>query len=472
MTLTLVSVELDYNVYEDADGEEIIGTPLPVVTPLTLWEDFDLRGAWMSFAYAYRRQAGHSYWSKPAHDAFIDDVRRVIADQDNMPEIVWCESCEDPTDEDAATVVNGGSAHACDECFSDNYSSCDDCRTIVHYDYLTSTMDDYSVCDECRGDNYSYCEDCGGYYHESDSGEHRHGGCDCTPPDIRVRFPQADGTTLSEDDRVAVSLPAGTISEEGIKSIAFLIRAHAFDAVAYNPDGSMSEEACELRDKWRNLSYAVARMDNRWQTKEGNFTKRLSKLAHKNYALKLPPALVTQVGNIARDNSQGSEIEIELTRDLNLPAEDFYHENSCWWKSYSESRCSLKNNGGIGLRTFGGTRYQPVSGRAWIMPLKADEEGALHPTFDAMTADAFMVFNGYGDLSGYTPARVVAGMTGMTYRKIGFNCSPMHVNGDSGYLVASEEICERYATIGRLSLYVDSHSNLYFREASAMLVNA
>lgn len=470
MTLALVSVEDGYNVYENTDGEEIIGTPLPVVTPLTRWRDFDLAEAW-AVAFLRHRQSGAPHRSKPSCVDFIDEIRRLIADPDSMPEIVWCESCEHPTDEDSATGLANGNV-ACDECFSDNYSSCDYCGDVFDYEHLTTTMEDHSVCDSCLAGNYLYCEDCDGYYHESDEAEHRHGRCDCDPPDLSVRFPQSDGTTLSEDERVAVSLPAGTISEEGIKSIARLIHTHAMETTVFDDDGSLSEEGYRLRNTWWNLAGDVAGMDTRWQTKEGNFTKRLSKLAHKNHALKLPPTLVTQVGNIARDNSQGSEIEIEFTRDLNLPAEDFYHEDSCWWQSYSESRCSLKSNGGIGLRTFGGTKWEPVSGRAWVMPLRADEDGALHPTFDAVSADAYMVFNGYGDLQGYTPARVVAGMTGMTYRKINFDCSPMYINGNSGYLVASEEIAERYAATGRLSLYVDSHSNLYHREAASMLVPA
>jgi hypothetical protein len=81
------------------------------------------------------------------------------------------------------------------------------------------------------------------------------------------------------------------------------------------------------------------------------------------------------------------------------------------------------------------------------------------------------VFNGYGDLSGYVPARIVAHMAGMTYRKIGFDCSPMYVNNNSGYLVASEEIAERYAKAGALHLYTDTHSRLHASE-SRELVNA
>ena len=41
-------------------------------------------------------------------------------------------------------------------------------------------------------------------------------------------------------------------------------------------------------------------------------------------------------------------------------------------------------------------------------------------------------------------------MVGMTYRKIGFTCSPMYVNSEAGFLVAPEPIAEKY-TDGRLS---------------------
>jgi len=93
--------------------------------------------------------------------------------------------------------------------------------------------------------------------------------------------------------------------------------------------------------------------------------------------------------------------------------------------------------------------------------------------FDTMTPDAFIVFNGYGDLSGYGPARIMAHMAGMTYRKVAFTCTPMYVNGEQGYLVAPEALAEKY-TDGRLSLTVPQHADLYDTEinASKELTNA
>ena len=322
-------------------------------------------------------------------------------------------------------------------------------------------ISDEYACGRCS-DNYSYCEECDGYYHGYGADQHNHGGCDCEAPTLAVAMRNGE-STLAADERIAVSLPAGVISEEGIDSICRLIRNHGRQTI-----DATTGDTTEYH-KWWDVSLAVNNLDTRWQTKEGNFTKRLSKLAHKTQALKVPAELLTKIGNVARDNADGAEFQVELTRNLNMSAEDFYHEDSCWWQSYSESRCALKSNGGIGMRTFSGhDGFHPrVQGRAWIMPLRLNDQGYLVATFDAQTADAYMVFNGYGDLEGYTPARVVAGMVGMTYRKIGFTCDPMYVNGSSGYLVAPEELADRYAKSERLGLDVAIHSSLYHTEQSS-----
>ncbi len=52
----------------------------------------------------------------------------------------------------------------CDSCFSDNFTTCDDCGETVPCDTITP-CEDYSVCECCLTDNYFYCEGCGAYYH-------------------------------------------------------------------------------------------------------------------------------------------------------------------------------------------------------------------------------------------------------------------------------------------------------------------
>ncbi len=326
MALTLVSVESGYNVYEDADGDEILATPLPVVHELVLWEDFDLQTSWMNAVQYHLNNPPTPWCYRPNRYEFVIQVTREIADQESVS-IVWCESCEDPTNGDDAVAVNGGSEFVCNSCHDEYYRSCDDCGDVVHYESTYPTLADELICDSCRDRSYTYCEDCDGYYHDDHAPEHGHGSCDCEPPTSSLTMRYEGDAVLAENERVTVSLPAGVISDEGMLLISRLIRDH-----------SQYCETIDLaRSKWWDVSYAVFGMDTRWQTKEGNFTKRLSKLAHKSQGLKFPPELLTMVGNVARDNSQGTGIDVELTRDLNLPAEDFYHAESCWWQSYAES---------------------------------------------------------------------------------------------------------------------------------------
>lgn len=471
MTLTLVSTEDGYNVYEDEDFDEIlIATSPPFPRIVVFWEDFDIVDAW---ADAVRLHYNAERWGSPNRLTFAEDIRLGVADPDAI-DFVWCECCEEPVKIEAAESVSGG--YACTSCYEDNYYGCSDCGESVHSDDSYYTLHSESVCGGCLNRHYSHCDECDGYYHEDYSEDHVHGGCDCESP-AQVFAMRNDGEpVLNQDERVTIALPSGVISSEGIESIATLIRNHGYTLVnagGYTmlPDGGYPDSFYEERSKWFDLASGLEdALGGQWQTKEGNYTKRLSKLAYKSHGLKIPPAVLSQVGCIARDNSTGVDFAIEVTRDLNLSAEEFYHEDSCWWQSYSESRCSLKSNGGIGMRTFGGP-YGEVRGRAWIMPLRL-VDGELVATFDSLTPDGFMVFNGYGDLSGYTPARIVSHMAGMTYRKISFDCSPMYVNNGSGYLVTSEEIANQYATKGRLTLNASVHSNLHHKEEVATLVAA
>ena len=475
MTLTLVSAETDYIVREDSETyEEHVTTLLPIAVPLIMWDDFDLSDAYMAAVQRHRDTPPPGpYTYRPARAGFVTEVMNMVADSENV-ELVWCESCDEPVKSDEAEAIDDGHSHACTSCYEDNYRGCDDCGSVFHYDNGRYTLADETVCERCCDNNYSYCEDCDGYYHDSYGDEHSHGSCDCDVPTLHLAMRHGDGT-LAADERISVTLPSGVVSEEGMHSISRLIREHSH-SVVQTPEGTWSdpgfqekyEAACNERNKWWILAQDVYTMDAEWTTKAGNFTKRLSKLAHKNHGLKVPADLLTKIGNVGRDNSNGAELEIELTRNLNMSAEEFYHEDSCWWQSYGDSRCSLKTNGGFAIRSFtDGTRYQPVSGRVFVMPLRLTEpRGTLTPTFDAASADAYVVFNGYGDLSGYTPARIVADMAGMTYRKISFDCNPMYVNSGAGYIVAPEELADKVYASG-LHLDTDTHSFLYHREISA-----
>lgn len=367
-------------------------------------------------------------------------------DPDSHDEWAWCHHCDLPVMTDDCSTVEGDEL-ACESCVQDHYWTCVRCEDLCSE---TTTVESNEYCEQCRDNYCSYCEDCETYYMDGNAADHEHaGGCGCEAPAQEFNIRNDGEPMLANDVRAHIMLPAGTISDEGLNLIVNLI--YTGGLTPYVP------------------SYAIRSIidtaDRRWQTKEGNFTKRLSKAFYKHNGAKISPDMLSTIGCIAREHSsKTSDYHIEVTRRLNMPAEEFAHEDSCWWQSYHASRCALKSNGGFGLRAWEDDDYG-VSGRAWVMPLMWNEDREiLMPTFDTEAPDAFMVFNGYGNLDGYTPARILAHMAGMTYKKIeNFTCSPMYVNA-GGYLVSSQDICSK---VEALNLNVDQHSNLYSKERDA-----
>lgn len=413
----------------------------------------------------YPRPAGRKCWcgcgmtipggqGRPDLEEFREYLRARLTDPDRADDLVICYRCDDPGDDDWFYVLGTGDS-VCEYCRDNHYSACDDCDEL--WEYTTSTSNGREVCEDCRSNRYSWCEDCEVYYPDDyGCGETHAQDCECESPALAFAVRNDGEPSLENDVRVTVTLPAGTISAEGISEIGRYLRDVSCTFGYDDP----------ARDNMWRLSYDLEPLGDQWQAKQGNYPKRLSRLAYTKYQLKLTPEVMSKVGTIARDHSTAVDFEVEVTRELNRSPEEFAHADSCWWQSYAGSRCALKSNGGFGLRTFEG-RY--VTGRAWVMPLRQTEDECLVPTFETLQPDAFVVFNGYGVLNGYTPARIVSHMAGMTYRKITFTCSPMYVNNSAGYLVAPEEIATRY-TDGSLYLSTTEHSDLYFTERT--LTNA
>jgi hypothetical protein len=371
---------------------------------------------------------------------FRNYLRTLVCDPDEIDNVEFCADCRDPAWADELIPADNG--RICESC-RENYSDCSSCEELFADGYLTETLSEDHVCQRCLGDYYSYCDYCEGYYPDDYSCDHDHdqgSGC-CESPQLEFTIRNDGAEPLANDTRVAFTLPAGVISPAGLRAI----RDYLCDSGHYD------------------LTYGIEVLGDQWQTRTGNYAKRLSRYAYQTHQAKLTPEIMSQIGTIARDHSKPVEVEIEVTREFNESAAYFYHEDSCYWGSYYESRCALKTNGAFGLRSF---RGGAVSGRAWVMPLRHVDRlrtgPDLTPTFDTMGADAFVVFNGYGDLGGYAASRIVAHMAGWTYRKIGFGCDPMYINA-GGYLVAPEHIAEPY-TDGSLKLSVPQHSDLYESE--------
>jgi hypothetical protein len=484
--LTLIEEGTGWNVYLDEGNEYVYlqhGTGLRLVE----FDEIDLAAAWSDF-----EGGGFDRYS-----TFLDWLRTQTYEPDAVDGVAWCEDCwRIGLGEDMCSVGANGDRRVCEGCDED-YRSCNRCDG--RFQHTTTTLSEEEICARCRDSYYSYCEECDGYYNTVDAGNHRHRegcdhnrGSDCVSPQLEFAVRNDGAEPLANDRGVTITLAAGTITNEGIAEIADHLRSVARSQQA--PFGvPCSPEQDDAFSRWWTLAGDLEPLGAQWQTKGGNYTKRLSRHAHKAHGLKIPPDVLSAVGNIASAHSQAVDVKISVTRDLNMDPAEFAHEDSCWWQSYYHGRCALKTNGGFGLRTF--DDYD-VTGRAWVLPLRQVAPyqsmrsvprcgrpgcdgcptevrtggGDLSPTFDTLTPDAFVVFNGYGTLFDYAPARVLAHMAGWTYRKIAFTCSPMYVNAEAGYLVAPEALAQSY-TDGSLHMTVDQHSTLFEDEQAAQSCN-
>jgi hypothetical protein len=300
---------------------------------------------------------------------------------------------------------------------------CCACSTPHHANYSLITGDDRRLCDLCYDDGngeWHTCEHTEEIFHEDDM-VYRYGDWyhvdhnpdvdqDLDDPDdpsmckssfIGQKIATVSLGVLSEEVRYEMEMPAGTVDAVGRKKINSLLSKGLLEDIHKLYDEYCYEQYCKVSARTREVlneinavvmhdcpwedvfdekrlkeitdlvnslsSEPTQEWDWRWQNRKGNLTKRLVKLFKRAWNISIDPCDVAEIGNIARAHSEGVKYSFELTRDLNRPAHQFYHSDSCWWTCHAESRCYAKQNGTIGLRTFEGER---VTGRVWLVPLR------------------------------------------------------------------------------------------------------
>jgi hypothetical protein len=313
-----------------------------------------------------------------------------------------------------------------------NFPECRGCHVRFPQGHTSAVMERpgypvEQVCIACyRREHYSQCYKCGYYFPQVALQYHDH-RCHCVAPHAEFAFPRDGGTAVGPDERFVVQMGEGQISEAGMGAIRSFLR---YDCSI----GYVAESVASV-------------LEPVWQTAEGNFPKRLAKWLYQNYSWKLTADQMARLGVLARDHSAtSSAYTLELTRDVNGPAQEFVNASSCWWQSMTKSRCIFKTYDGIAMRAYGNPHddRKCPRGRAWILSL--DEH--LTIISDPRAASAFLVFNGYGSLQGYVASRLVAQMARMTYKKIEVdtNRDLFYTNGD-GYLVGPQEILDRVHSV-------------------------
>lgn len=329
---------------------------------------------------------------------------------------VWCEASED-----------WSGVQVCQPC-ADSAVRCDWCRDLMHAE-SSYEVQGLTACPACWADYCHWCEVCDeAVISESHEGHDDDGGCACEPLTYEIRFAATTGT-IRHDERFSLELPAGAVPTDAITA-----------AENYLYGLTLSESI--THSEYVIGSAAMRNLEPDWQTKRGNWPRRFSSAAYKG-GWKVPPAVLAEVGNLIRRHvSDSSVIWLELTRDLNQSAAAFAHEDSCWWQSYYQSRCDLKARGGIGLRAYRDetAASDDPDGRAWVQQIRRTEYGWQATTEHSEPAAGFVVYNGYGTLSALTAARIVAQLTGFTYRRVTLYCGPQYVNANSGYLVGPADL--------------------------------
>lgn len=442
MTVSLFPISTGSRGYANVFGTFLIPSTLSPIAIATV-APIHCEECWVSVRPV---QISNGEWNLyPCHNSEcsccfeIGRVCDVCENVDGCCSCFFCDSCSDKTSEYC------GDCNQCDDCCT--CQECESCSYKFDSDDMTY-VDGYGYyCDRrCLHNNFTYCDDCEMYVHYDE--DHSH-GCECESPNPHFSFPNAiTGTAVSENERFTVDFPSGVISSQGIYRIIRLLC-----------ESGLRDRNDYRMDTW-TIEKTVSAVDPVWQKKDGNFTRRLSRDFYKAFGCKLSPNVLSEVGNIAnQETAKANALNIELTRWLNGTAEDFYHGGSCWWQSYSASRCALKNWGGIGMRSYDSEhsdRNSP-SGRAWIQPLNSE----LEPTSDINGAFAFLVYNGYGELDGYSGARAIAAMTGLTYKKVNvdFNVTEgdFYTNGGVGILIANEKTCN---TVSDIEYCANPHKEL------------
>lgn len=75
-------------------------------------------------------------------------------------EFVTCEDCGELIRRDDSYWVDGGGYYICEGCYENNYFTCEDCGEIHHNDERSITANGNYICDNCRDNNYYYCNEC------------------------------------------------------------------------------------------------------------------------------------------------------------------------------------------------------------------------------------------------------------------------------------------------------------------------
>ena len=451
MAYTFVEAREGYSLYRDDHGENV---------------------------YFASRMEAHNYYDKPTHFGAnqltvtlalhaahydrlgITEAQALLAPDTDESALVACVECTAVGDGDEYNHTAAGE-RICEACTENHYMVCEGgCDEWVHQ-HDTVYAEDANLCEGCADEHTHWCDDCDArVFNDGDHYENHDHDCDCEAPNQNFTLPvlTAGADPIKSDTTNEVRTQGGLVSEAARNQIHQVVETALGIGFPNRSDYATPEEYEKV---WHTVMVkrtaihpAITQMDHAYKTAGGVYAKRLRSAIHKatkglvangvaDKQFTIDTATVEKVGQIARENSKGVDVKLSITRDLNQSADFFYHDDSCWWTDYSHSRCTLKNNHGFGVRSLGDPWDQgwgaPATGRVWALPCTITDGALNATTSDDTDPDAYVVFNGYGELSETNGPQALAALVGMevSTHRVSIDAD-MYVNS-AAYVVTTPE---------------------------------
>lgn len=167
-----------------------------------------------------------------------------------------------------------------------------------------------------------------------------------------------------------------------------------------------------------------------WATADGRFPTRVRKYYYQMFKIRVPSAVLSHVGNLARSHAtEPLTYRFKIVDQIDWKDGDFGDADSCYWQVYADidPKRMITDNGGYAICFF-----------------DADGDGVARAWF-YRAAHFWVIWNGYGFAGNPTLAvvRVIAQWLGMTYRRIrltnnGHEEGYLYINGGIGYALNTD----------------------------------
>lgn len=228
------------------------------------------------------------------------------------------------------------------------------------------------------------------------------------------------------------------------------------------PEGDISPVGMSELENFlisNGYGYLPEHFEPLWTTKQGTLPKRIQSHLYKNKSIKLLPADLSEIGNIAkRHSSDGKEFILDFTQRIDWQDGAFGDGGSCFWGDKSGAKTMLENNSAYAIRGWklrngfsSPLIYNNVKGycRAWVAPLGDN---------------TFAVFNGYGETT-LTMARLLSLKYSCGYKRIsltnnGCDDGAIWINGGMAYVIGAWQKIHHIekADLGWEEVYDDNDS--------------